>query len=102
MPIDANELDLPEIMEKACGYIEHAGWNANIEYDYSGRYVGKDTTMGIMTSAPGTVVGWAFISAAIDNMDACDGPISTGDELNELKEIIPRNSDHRGAETIWY
>ena len=87
---DIRELRM-DVYAMAVDVLDYQGYTASLRPAYSGRGMFGETTPGIVSNAPGVLVGWAINSSIL--MRARDTKPLT---------LLPLRQDSMGRETIYY
>ena len=99
-----------DIFGKAAEYLEDDGYEAEVRENYSGRGMYGRETVGIVTSAPGTMVGAAVCKAMVDlymyDKDMSDADVTAEDMQDfledEMTRMMPKSMDSMGLDKIYY
>lgn len=80
---------------------EQGNYEASVYEGYVGRGMyGREGVTGIVTDAPGSVVGWAVTHAYVEVQNNDDERIF--EDLDDAWAMIPRRSDNMGLSMIYY
>lgn len=94
-----------EVFVKAVAYLKDEGYEASVHPNYSGRGMYGGETVGIVTNAPGTVVGGIVAQVMLElfmyDFDSTEKDVQNFLE-DELMLMVPQSMDSMGLNKIYY